>query len=392
MTLRGYSTRFAIIILLFSGKAFSQSDSTVKNSFFIEPIVHVGKIVKNYPHFPERGTSIFSEVNFAFQTNRGKTWHRIYNFPQFGFSFGNGILGNDSVLGRNYFIMPNISFNIPGNFKRWSIEAKIGSGFAYFDKFYNAQNDSNNFLIGSRVTAAEGFSLDLRVQLSSHLTLKTGFSTFHFSNGHYQLPNVGINTVDYNIGLKYFPRSQPVLTKRKKDPSEKYPLKFNVRVGAGVHEFGSEIGPAGGAKYPIYQEALYVSKRFGNISNVHAGVSTRYYTNYYKYIVDSSLYNKNIKLKSSAITVFLGHEFMCGRLSLLTQGGINVFNPFYIYYSAHRRNNIFKFFETYISSRLGFQYYLLDLASHRNNLYIGLSINANFGQADFDEISLGYTF
>ena len=46
-----------------------------------------------------------------------------------------------------------------------------------------------------------------------------------------------------------------------------------------------------------------------------------------------------------------------------------------------------------VYSRLGLKYYLLgtdQVPTH--NIYVGAHINANLGQADFSEVSLGYTY
>jgi hypothetical protein len=44
-----------------------------------------------------------------------------------------------------------------------------------------------------------------------------------------------------------------------------------------------------------------------------------------------------------------------------------------------------------ISSRLGLKYYLIGMEkAPKHNFYVAASLNANLGQADFSELSLGY--
>ena len=46
-----------------------------------------------------------------------------------------------------------------------------------------------------------------------------------------------------------------------------------------------------------------------------------------------------------------------------------------------------------ISGRLGLKYYLIGTKkSPVNNLYFGVYLNSNLGQADFSEMSLGYVY
>lgn len=375
-----------------STRIFSQDTLPQKNSFFIEAIVNSGKIVQNYPTFPKNNFSMIGEINLGWQTMGTKAFHHIYGFPQLGISFVYAYQGNDVVLGRTYAVMPNISFHAWRKEKS-DLEFRIGSGFAYFPVMHHPTENPTNTLIGSHITDISSFSLNYRRKLNKKLQLKLGASTFHFSNGHYQLPNIGINSIVFTTGLKYFPNELKTLPERKKIAKEKHPLLFNIRFGLGVHEFGNELGPVGGPKYAIYATSFSVSKRLGRVSNVHAGLMSKYYTNYYEYIVDSNVYKSNQHLKASTFVFFLGHEFMCGKMSLLTQGGINLYNPFYKYYEQYRKNNVFKFAETYFCSRLGFQYYFFKPTPERRfNIYTGIFINANFGQADYDEISVGISF
>ena len=371
-------------------KLSAQSDSVTKyekNIFITEPIINIGKVVKNYPVFPKITTATISEISFSWQTMGIRNWHHYYNFPRVGGSVLFGVMGNDSVLGNDFALMPHIAFDIRKNF-----EMRIGCGFAYFPLIFDAQTNPSNTLIGAHINTCASFSLLYQAKLSKHLMLQLGAASFHSSNGHYQLPNIGINMLMSTIGIKYFPSSIPLKPVRKHFEKIKQPTRINIRLGAGLHEFGNETGPVGGPKYNVYAGSLYLSKRFGHLSNVHVGITGKYYSNFYEYIRDSSVYDSHRHLKSSAFSVFLGHEFVCGKISLLTQGGINFYNPFYRYYHPSP-DYIIDIGETWLNSRLGFQYYLFEpTAEQRFNMFAGIFINANLGRADFSELSLGFVF
>jgi hypothetical protein len=391
MWVKKYTFLSTVFCILYSG-IFCQDTTYRKNSFFIEPIVNVGKIVKNYPQFPVNNFCVLNELNLGWQTLGNRLWHHNYGFPQFGVSFIYTYQGNDAVLGRTFSVMPNFSIHLH-HAKKHDIELRIGSGLAYFPVIYDSVTNPTNTLIGSRITAAPSFSLNYRTTLSKKLQFKFGVSTFHFSNGHFQLPNVGLNSVVFTTGFKYFPGGINALPEKKKPVKEKYPLLINFRVGLGSHEFGTELGPVGGPKYKVYATSVYVSKRLGGISNVQAGFINKYYTNYHEFIWDNSVYSGQKHMRANTFIFMLGHELMCGRVSLLTQGGINVYNPFFKYYGQKIKNDAFKFLETWFCSRLGFQYYFFKpSAVRRFNIYTGVYINANFGQADFDEVSFGISF
>ena len=372
-------------------KVRAQSDSLSqypKNVFSIEPIFNIGSAIKNTPSFPPIGLAYISELSFAWQTMGRKDWNHYYKFPTLGFSFVYGIFGNDQVIGRNYALMPHFALDMARNF-----EMRIGCGLAYFPVKNDPITNPDNYLIGSHLSTCVSMSMTWRKKLSKHFVLQLGGASFHSSNGHYQLPNVGLNSLVVTAGLKYFPSEVPVKTVKKDFAKIKYPLRFNVRLGLGAHEFGNEKGPIGGPKYAIYSSSLYLSKRYGGISNVHAGITGRYYSNYYSYISDSSLYSSGKQIRSCAFSAFLGYEFMCGHYSLLAQGAINIYNPFYKYYHAVPKQDFFEFGETWNHNRLGVQYYLFEPSAQNHfNMFAGIYINANLGRADFTDVSLGFVF
>jgi hypothetical protein len=372
-------------------RLFSQDSSYHKNIFFVEPIMNVGKSVKIDPGiFPKNDFCLLSELNFGWQTLGRKPWHHIYGFPQPSISLIYAYQGNDVVLGRTVAIAPNLSLHVLRTEKN-DIEFRIGSGLAYFPVIHNPADNPANTFIGSHINGIVAFSIYYERKLSKKFQFKIGASTFHFSNGHYQLPNAGINSIVFTTGLKYFPGEIKKIPAGKKIEKEKYPLLFNVRFGLGVHDFG--IVPFVGHEYMIYATSVYVSKRLGRVSNVQAGFMNKYYTNYYQFIVDSNVYAKNQYFKSNTFVIFIGHEFMCGRISFLTQGGINLYNPFFKYEDRYLKNDFSKFAETWFCSRVGFQYYFfIPVPERKFNIYAGIFVNTNYGRADYDEVSMGVSF
>jgi hypothetical protein len=86
---------------------------------------------------------------------------------------------------------------------------------------------------------------------------------------------------------------------------------------------------------------------------------------------------------------------MINKISILSQGGINIYNPFYPEYIKQFKSQ--RGFQTelkkYISTRLGLQYYLRNPKyCSRSNIFIGTYIKANFGQADFICSQIGVIF
>jgi hypothetical protein len=88
--------------------------------------------------------------------------------------------------------------------------------------------------------------------ISSKLTLKTGVSVIHCSNGHVQIPNLGINVPTVFFGIAYRPNPFPAKFEKKEIAVPESKIHFNVRLGIGVHELARTTEPVGTAKYAIY--------------------------------------------------------------------------------------------------------------------------------------------
>jgi len=369
-------------------------DSLQKKKFpVIETAIHTGYLIKNYPHLPNSTNTFSAEIYAGIQTYGNKEWNSHFRYPQVGISLLYNYFGNDSVFGRNISALPNFTFR-HGKADKFHGELRLGLGIAYFTKIYNIRDNPTNLYIGSRLTNVSHASYNIVKFVHPYLAIKTGISVFHFSNGHYQLPNIGMNIPSFNLGLKYFPNKMPVIRNNKIDSFDNKWL-FNARLGIGWHEFGYSTYPAGGPKYPVYCGTFYVSKRFTAINKLKLGLFVNYYTSFYDFITTQEIYKNKQGLKSSVASVFIGHEFVSGHFGFVAEAGINIYNPFFnkfirLYTDKPELSSILK---SISNNKLGFQYYpISSLKSGHNKLYIGAYIKANLGQADFLEWSVGYSW
>ena len=391
---------FFMLILLLGTSIRAQIDSLVpikKDSikhYSFETTLYIGKIVNNYPNFPRNKTSFLFEVGYFTITNGLKEWQQFYRYPQVGISLIYGNFGNQAILGENISILPNLSLFIKRN-HRFYYQLKMGMGFSFFNKPYSLSNNTENIVIGSHITNISALSLNICKNINKNIVLSGGVSVFHFSNGHYQLPNVGLNLPCFNISIKYLPQRLPdkFYQQTPKIPAKR--VLLNMYAGVGFHEFGNSTGPTNGTKYPVYIGNLYLSKRYNTVSNVQAGIYVNYYTSFYDYILTQEVYIKNQHLKSFTMVAFLGHEYLLGRVGFNIQGGIYLYNPFKRNFVKSSEANISfsKQLKLINTNKLGLQYYFTNpMKSNKHKLFVGMFIKANLGQADFFEMGAGYTF
>jgi hypothetical protein len=366
-----------------------------ENVLFVEPAFKVGKMIDIFPGVPSGTEAYFTEVNVGYQTTGKQWWNSYYNYPKVGVLLSYGYLGNKDVLGSNISILPNMSLKIVGN-EKFSLRGRVGLGFSWFFKPYDRIKNPENKFIGSHITQYTQFSLEGNFRLAKTLMLTSGVSFHHYSTGHVQIPNIGVNIPTFNLGFVLYPIQIPnrsyytdtafVVDKR---------VLFNVQFGLGIHEYASTTFATGGPKYPIYGGALYLSKRLGMILSLQLGLHVNYYASYYDYIIANGFYVSQQRIKSFTFTPFVGAELLVGRFGFAGQLGIYAYNPFANDMNAHLKETGGKdnFLKRINTNRLGAKYYIIDAAqSVSKKPYIGLLIKTVAGQADFVEVNFGCAF
>jgi lipid A 3-O-deacylase PagL len=361
---------------------------------YLEFNFHAGNIIKNHPQFPEPVTTSFiGGIHFCNRLNGTKPWHKNYNYSEMGFNLIFGNIGNKKVLGNVAAFIPEMLF--PHRIsEKLKFTHSLGVGMSYFNKPYNQASNPENIVIGSHITFCAMAAVSLEYKLKENLSLMIRSGLYHSSNAHSALPNVGMNIPVIGIGMKYFPHKTPAIINGDSAFAYDKKIHFNMRLGLGVNEQGGSTGPPNGPKYPIYLVSFFITKNFSMVNKVQMGIEGWYNTGVYDYVTSEDYYNDHEKIKSAAVVFFLGHEFLIGHFSLVAQGGIYIYNPFYR--DKLKTDHVTSFkqkLKTLFPARLGYHYYLFDsTVKHRHNLFAAIYVKTNLGQADFLDTGIGYTF
>ncbi|MBN2610599.1 MAG: acyloxyacyl hydrolase [Bacteroidales bacterium] len=370
-----------------------------KPVFFIEPEYLAGFVYPNHSDFPETGGSHTLALNLGwFQTTTNKKWASFYNFPFTGITISRANPGNRNVFGDQYSVVPYITFNVLNRINH-SVFFKIALGGSYFTRFYDASENPDNLVIGSHFTWSFQSFMYYSVYTGSRLSLNLGAGYMHNSNGHIQLPNVGLNQAAIGISVKYFthpihpgfhPRQYRVEAERKK---RYYAM---VRTGIGMHEYGSATGPIGGEKRLVNSVTVSAGMLLKEHIRVGAGLAGRIYHQYHHHILNpaDSLYSDRPWLNASNLYFFINCEFLTGHIGMDIAGGLNLYKPYFKrHYNTLEGEIDFDYWlKKLFNTRIALNYYLINTQKKpRNNIFVGASINANFGQADFSGICIGVT-
>lgn len=323
-------------------------------------------------------------------------WNLFYNNPHAGLQFQFNEHGNTEVLGYSFSLMPFFVINPTNHFLK-SSHFKFAIGGSYFNKKYEILTNRANYSIGSNLVVAFEAGYYYALPLSDKLSLTAGVRYLHFSNGHTQLPNFGINSLQLSTGIQLLPVSvQRAKNKnqQKSNPSKDYYI--GISQGLGWHELGDAVNPKYGPKYPIYFVSAFGSRVYHKSLRLKLGLTYRHYQSYYSYITNHQLepYYSDSYRGASNVFGSLGVEMLFGHVGMELETGVNFSKPFYEEY-----NRIFVRGETTNSYvlrknmplRLGLNAYLIDTdTSPNNNLVVGAHINANWTVADFVSFSVSY--
>ncbi len=360
-----------------------EKSNSAKKTIFLIPELYAGRIVPNYMSYPSANLRWGIGATLYQQSNENNSVNRYYNNPLFGVNVSIHNLGNNSLFGNEFNVLPVVGFPL----KKGMIQ--LGLGLSYFTKTF--RDNPLNKAVGSNITwSFQGFYYR-DFSLTSGKSLRAGIGYLHGSNGHTQLPNFGINSAVISLGIY----KKPAIANQRKngDSAKPAPKVFiSASSGIGFHEFGGTSGPVGGSKKAVYTSSIAVGLVLNNHFSWYAGFGLRHY----EHFADSIAANPELQaldMSPQSFYFMMGAEFLIHHVGLSIEGGINIYRPFYEHFSKRfepqgtLKHHLTKVF----LSRLGLRLYLFntsDLPKH--NFYLAPYLNANLGKADFSEISLGY--
>jgi len=332
-----YAVRFLFFIFYSSIPLLcAAQDQNQWDGFGIEANVFEGHVLKHETKFelPLPKLTTGADINLQWKTYGRKDWQQRRKYPIVGIGFTYTNYGIDSVYGRLFSLYPNIVIPlISGRKLEWTL--RIGDGIAYATRDYSRINpaDTINNAIGSKLNDYFSFTTDLRYHINKHWDAQLGVNFSHYSDGSFHQPNLGVNLPGAHVGLKYWPTtSTPKLIKQDLKPLKNRWL-FQFRLTMGLNASNAPLGPL----YPIYLGTVYMSKRWSSKNKLFGGFDYSYSDQIHSYL------RNNIGLvgpgeenwNSYKTAVFVGNEFLLGRVGVVLQFGyythqtFGIQEPFY---------------------------------------------------------------
>lgn len=326
---------------------------------------HTGFIMAHRPalEYLQKRHVRMAEFQYLKSSNGSKSWQDLYNYPLYGLGYRYVDFGNDKELGKGHALYSQMLLPLSRK-NRFNINVRFGVGIGFIEKPFNSENNYKNLAIGSHLNGTVLTGLQFRFLTKKKIQLFGGVDFFHFSNGAFSLPNLGINLPSINFGLAYF-SGNPLYHQENKEEKPKLKRELTTAIGIGF----KERYPPDGPKYSVkilnmqYQFPLHQKGRVG------IGTEAMFDASLQPRLENDSIYLGKLEA-STRIGVFGSIGLRMGRWDALLQPGL------YLYNKVKEDGSIY--------NRLLLKYNL----SH--HFYAGVGLKSHFAKADYFEWSIGY--
>ncbi len=351
-------------------------------------------------------------IGFGIQHSDSLNWVKQLRNPFTGVIVQIANHGNTEKIGHTISLLPYIEK--PILLKNEKLKLLTALGLAYHTKKYDLEDNWENKAISTDFTYAFRLGLYYDILQKSSFQTRVNVNYLHYSNGHIQWPNNGINTLALGLNITYSALNNKEnsidKTISKKDIKKSKQSFFSVQTGIGEHALYRFYN----YRRNVYSLDFMYGKIYNKTHKVGLGLYMRHYTNNYNYIKEgnnlvSQEYpelQKNPFLNASSLGIALNYEFLMQHFSVETELGLTLFRPFFeteYRLDATLINKQTQQFEIgkaegttytlkrFISGKLGLKYYLFNTnKTPKNNFYVGGHIVSRLGQADYSELTLGY--
>lgn len=376
----------------------------------------VGYSAPSNENFPDRDPQTQVLLNFGWeQDNNPQEWAYRLKGPRTGFSLSYTNLGNARELGSGFTAMPFIEFNA---FRKSFYSVQVGMGATYFTKIFDPVTNPRNMGVSTEVLWSFRTFFHYKFLRRDKIDWRLGAGYFHHSNGHTRLPNQGLNSFLLSVSADIKnTKGTPAPTPEHTFNSSRNKF-ITLRASYGINAL-SNADPFND-KLPVYTIAGSYGKVYNKTWKWSAGFYYRFYQHYYNYIADNeSLVQDGAEFESykdspwfnaSTFGLSITGEVLLNHVGIEAELGWNLFKPAYDidyrinegwdnppreipdYWILGEFDTKYKLKKS-IASRLGLKYYFIGTDTDpAHNIFVGAHINANLGQADFTDFTVGYVY
>jgi hypothetical protein len=300
-------------------------------------------------------------------------WERAFNYPIIGLTFFYCGLGYNPYLGEAYALMPFINFPLIKD-KNFMLGFRFALGAGYLTERFDRLTNYKNLAIGSHLNAAVNLMFEARYRINYALTVSSGISLQHFSNGSLKLPNYGLNAPLINVGLAYRPvRENRSIGDRFFPPTEPFEaiiqrtIEFNVGFAVGLKNMKAVVGE----NYLVYHLSENTFVQVSKKSKIGLGLDLSYDPSQITVLEMQGVTVDN-RLKILRPGINAAYELIMSKLGF-------IFNLGYYLGGMEKTNGP-------LYEKISVQYNFV------KNFYGSVMLKVHWGRADYIGWGLGYRF
>lgn len=406
-----------IFLLLIGPLLIAQEDSGDWRSYsrVVNPEVLFGQTFESNSNFPDTGIQYQAVINLGVDNrDNPQQWAQRLKKPVTGLSIGLTNFGNIDSLGLAVSVIPYIEFNL---FKKQQLTALVGFGGSYHTEKFDPVKNPNNMAVTTDLTWAFRTTFYYQFLSSERARWRVGLGYSHHSNGHTRLLNQGYNSVLASVSVQLRDKEWPPFTAAVMPSFEKTTQNYiSLRYGQGFNVLALAIND----QRNVYTVAGEYGRIYNNTFKLGIGFAYRLYEHYYDYIKNNEslvqdgrefdFFKEDPWRYGTNFAITFNGEFLLNHIGLDLQLGVNLHKPGYQIdwrlnegwdntprevpedWVLGEFNSKYEM-KKYISSRLGLKYYFIgNERAPKHNVFVGAHLNANLGQADFTEFSIGYVY
>lgn|GEM_PF-2625454 len=145
-----------------------------------------------------KGDGIGAE--YLVETDGSRQWETLYGLPRLGAAvyyedFHYDVLGK-AFSGAIIAEFPLVKSSFFG------MDLRFLAGTAYVTKKFDSKTNPENLLVGAHFSAFFAFGPQFSFFMNRPQRLLAGFNFVHYSNGSMRLPNLGLNLMQWHIGVQ----------------------------------------------------------------------------------------------------------------------------------------------------------------------------------------------
>lgn len=325
----------------------------------------------------QQGHAVAGVIGAWRRVDGRKAWHLHYALPKQGIEAGFISTGNPTQLGQQ--VVVNYAVDLPLNkwrkksltdpHKGYVHSLVVGLGTGYATKIWDLRTNHQANVLGSRFNAALVIQYKTIVLRTAHLELASGLRITHLSNGAFQLPNLGTNTIITFLSLaQRREHIKPIKATDLKEERLELPTLRVWSLSTAISGGLKEVMPPTGKKYFVAEWSWLIERRQTNKSSWGFGLDV--WRNASIPVLlrsENQTVASNAALQAGAVFCYTLHF---GKMELKMHQGVYLRNA----YTAG-----------------GLLYHRFGLRYHINEKWITqLMLNTQFAKAQFGEIGVGY--